>query len=156
MIEEVYAVTKRKANRSGPESDASDARVPKKVVQYVQPGGGQPAVRVVAEAVAEVPVAGHSSTQAVPVAGHSSTQAVPVAGHSSMQEVPIAGPSSILERPRAAAYSRKQPVAESSGQTKLVRKEPAPAGCDSDDGRQAGVRLRCLSEGYGSCGTHLG
>jgi hypothetical protein len=127
MIEEVYAVTKRKANCSGPESDASDARVAEKDVQNVQPGSGQPAVRVVAEAVVEVPVAGHSSTQAVPVAGHSSIQAVPIAGPSLTQEVPVTGPSSILERPRAAVYSRKQPVADSSCQTKLVRKEPAPA-----------------------------
>jgi hypothetical protein len=48
MIEEVYAVTKRKGDRSGPESDASDARVTKKVVQNVLPTSGQPAVRVVA------------------------------------------------------------------------------------------------------------
>jgi hypothetical protein len=59
MIEEIYAVTKREADRSGPESDASDARITKKVVQSVQPS--QPAVRVVAEAVAEVPAAGPSS-----------------------------------------------------------------------------------------------
>jgi hypothetical protein len=129
MIEEVYAGTKRKTNRSGPESDASDAHATKKVAQNIQPGGGQPAVGVVAEAVAEVPVAGHSSIQSVLVAGHSSTQAVAVAGHSSIAEVSVSGPSSILERPRVAAYSRKQPVAESSGQTKLVRKEAsAPAG----------------------------
>jgi hypothetical protein len=86
MIEEVYAVEKRKANRSGPNSDASDTRTSKNVTQNVQPD--QPA------------------------------------------EVPVAGPSAptTLEYPRAVAYSRSQPVTGSSGHTKLVRKEPAPAG----------------------------
>jgi hypothetical protein len=208
MIEEVYAITKRNADRLGTESDASDARVAKKVVQNVQPS--QPAVRVVTEAVAEVPLAGPSSILKTPVsdahewasrgrvessvvgeggalasAGEwrrvasravaqrktsgvkgrvqsrtvearlsvarrfrgkkilarpsasarildSCASLTPVAGPSStLAEAPIAGPSepSILERPRAAAYSRKQPVVESSGQTKLLRKEPsAPAG----------------------------
>jgi hypothetical protein len=65
MIEEVYAITKRNADRLGPESDASDARVAKKVVQNVQPS--QPAVRVVTEAVAEVPLAGPSSILKTPV-----------------------------------------------------------------------------------------
>jgi hypothetical protein len=37
MIEEVYAVEKRKANRSGPDSDASDTRTSKTVTQNVQP-----------------------------------------------------------------------------------------------------------------------
>jgi hypothetical protein len=92
MIEEIYAVEKRKATQSGPDSEASDPRVTKKVTP-----------------LANTPV----STDPIPTS--------------------VAGPStSILERPRAVAYSKtvERPVEKSgvSGQTKIMKKQPEPAG----------------------------
>jgi hypothetical protein len=98
MIEEIFAVEKRKATRSGPDSDGSDRRIAKKVAQDPQQDTQQ----------AQFAVRGSADAQAAASGGPSTTQAS-VAGGPSQQ--------SILERPRAVAYSRtrKQPVAGSIG-----------------------------------------
>jgi hypothetical protein len=97
MIEEIFAVEKRKAVLSGPDSDGSDGRIAKKVAQDIQ------------------------QTQAASCGGPSANRESASVGGTS---------TSILERPRAVAYSKTsaQPVEKSGGQTKIVRKQPEPAG----------------------------
>jgi hypothetical protein len=106
MIEEIFAVEKRKATQSGPDSEASNPRVTKRAV----PGPSQKATPTAVTPGTETP----ENTEPLPT--------------------PSAGPSrrSILERPRAVAYSQKansSPGASTiTGQTKVMRKEATTAG----------------------------
>jgi hypothetical protein len=119
MIEEIFAVEKRKAIQSGPDSDGSDRRTAKKVAQD-NTEQTQFAVRGSAEARVSASGGGPSASRE---SGGPSANRVSASGggpSASRESASVGGPSmSILERPRAVAYSKTpgQPVEQSSSQT---------------------------------------
>jgi hypothetical protein len=146
MIEEIFAVEKRKAVLSGPDSDGSDSRIAKKVAQDAQQtqfavrgnaearvsasGGGPSVIR---ESGGPSVIRESGGPSVIRESGGPSVIREPVSGAGPTAHRESAGPStSILERPRAVAYSKtvERPVEKSgaSGQTKIMRKLPEPAG----------------------------
>jgi hypothetical protein len=127
MIEEIFAVEKRKAVLSGPDSDGSDGRIAKKVAHYTQ----QTQFAVRGSAAAQAASSGGPSANRSPASGGPSANRESGGPSANRESASVGGPStSILERPRAVAYSKtvERPVEMSGGQTKIVRKDPEPAG----------------------------
>jgi hypothetical protein len=86
MIEEIFAVEKRKVVLSGPDSDGSDSRIAKNVAQDPQQDTQQAqfAVRGSAEARESATVGGPSASQSATVGGPSASQAAAVGIYSAI------------------------------------------------------------------------